>query len=365
MFLVPWFKWNEIKQLLQGLSTSLRHLTLNIRTTENVLNGQEWEEFLINFSCLRTFNVFFFSSYHADWTEILNGYRSTFWCKQKKWYFIGIGYILCSLSCYNSDLPLSNFRLPDHTAPNNDWFYSYSVINFDAHYLTETFVNYRQVPKRLFHGREMQLKGNFQHFYASSIIQLIAERVDLSCIRKFQSNDSILAERFLLVFQTEIPCLTELDIRITSDAKTFKRFPRFERIQRIQYSSELPTKCTRDFTRIFPNVEHLIINIQSHNQIFQLTHELIRLQSIHFHQYFECKSITRDELIKRTRFQNHSSTMNDSFSHLTCWISHSSTDCQLVEPSPISRYNRIRRCSECFLFILFCLVSNLFYFFLL
>lgn len=356
-------EWNEIRQLLQGLSASLKHLTLKIPARHNVLNGQQWEEFLIDFSGLRTFNVFFISSYNGSWTEILNGYRSPFWSKQKKWYFTGIGSILCSLSCYGSDLCLSDMRVPEHTAPTNDWFYSNSVVKFDAFYLTESSVNNCQVPEHQFHAQKIVLEGNFEPFDTSAMIQYIAARVDLSCIRRFESYNPTLTKKFLLALRTEMPCLTELNIVLPSDFMTFKRFPRFEHIRRVRCSPRLATKFTEDFIRIFPNVEHLSIHIQSNNQIFRLVEELTRLQSIHLRRHFDLKRVTHDELRKRTSSQNHLFTLHD-FNvrtreyktnpitwYLSGWLSRPSAGSQLTEHSSISRYNRIKRYLTCVLFI--------------
>lgn len=350
-FLVALFGWNEIKQFLQGLSTSLRHLTLRIPTKETVLHGHRWEEFLTNFSYLKTFNVRFFAPYHIDWTHILNEYRRPFWCEYKKWYFIRVYSALCSLSFYNSNFSFDNNHLPDHTAPNNDWFYSCPIIDFHTCDSTWFSGNDSQASKPLFQPREIHFKNVFNQCQISSLIEFFTQRVDLSCIRKFQSSDSIIVERILLVFQIQMSCLTELDVSFSSNVNVFKQFLQFERIQRIKCSSELLNKSTKDFIRMFPNLEHVIINVQSCNQIFQLIHELTRLQSIQFLRFFESKSITRQELIKRTCPKNHLFTINNSSLHLTCWINHSSTDSQLMEQRSISCYNRIKRCLQCCPFI--------------
>jgi hypothetical protein len=95
-------------------------------------------------------------------------------------------YALCSLSLYDGIIPFSDLRIPRHTAPNDDWFYSHPIIKFDGTQLTEALLNICQRSKHLFNGQELQLIRYFHGFYSTSFIQLLEDTVDLSCIKKLR-----------------------------------------------------------------------------------------------------------------------------------------------------------------------------------
>jgi hypothetical protein len=296
--------------------------------------------------------VKFYMWYNVNSEERLNRFRSPFWSEEKKWYFAITRSFLFSLSCYDGQMLLSNLRVPDHTAPDNDWFYSYPIIYFDSSQLTQTltFVNQWHDPEHLFNGQELQLTGNFDQSYASSLIQFIEKRVDLSCIKKLLYTDPLLMSIFLLTFKTQMSSLSELNISLAIDAKDLQRFPPFERIQRIECSSELSTALTKDFIRVFFNVEHLVIKIQSRHQIFCLINGLIHLQSVQFYCDSKFKSITRDELIKRTRLRYHSFTIKffsyGQHQRLNLWINQSPSS-QLIKQSSTNHNNRMSFFSCC------------------
>lgn len=342
------FHWNEIEQLLQGLSTHLKHLTLNIPTTTDVLDGHKWQRFLTNFLRLKTFNVKFhlLNNTNCNWEEIVDQFRSPFWSNEKKWYFIVMDYALCSLALYDGTIPFSDRHVPHHTAPNDDWFYSHPVIKFDGTQFIEALLNNCQRSKHLFNGQELQLIGHFRGFYSSSSIQLLEGTVDLSCIRKLRCiGHEVTSTFFLRLMKRLPPDLIELEICFTPCTKRLLKNSldlneSSVLIILLNYRLNRP----KNLSEFFPMLSILLLMLQSRHQIFQLIDELIHLESAEFLYNSFGKGITQNEFIQRTHLANHSFTSSINIhNRLSLWVNP-----QLIKTS-VTNYDKQKK----FLFALF------------
>ena len=111
---------------------------------------------------------------------------------------------------------------------------------------------------------------------------------------------------------------------------------------------------TKHFIQIFFNLEHLIVEIELPEQIFELINQLIKLKSARFsydsidHPNDKNFIINRYEIVKQTRLCDHSFTFkNDEISRqISFWINPSTSNKKTQQTS----INFYRRKTEIFVF---------------
>lgn len=262
------FNWKEIKELIGGYSACLKYLRLELEVTFDVLDGEKWENFLKKFLCLKIFHVKFSSHDIVDWNEILNRFRSQFWCEEKQWYFVA-DKSLRSISLDHGIrrmLPI-NREIPSHTAPNDDWFYSDSFLVFDTDEYTDNCLETSKHLQRLLNGEALYLTGQLETFSIELLITLLKNRVNLSEITTIYSFTSPVTIELLDKLKKEMPDLSKLTMRLSLNENNVTDLPRFDSIRQIDYRSQLPQQMTKHFIQIFFNLEHLIVEIELPEQI--------------------------------------------------------------------------------------------------
>jgi hypothetical protein len=361
------FQWNEISMFLQGFSAHLKHLTLNLPTAADVLDGETWERFLMDFQHLKKFDVQFSCRDIDNWKEILDRFRTPFWCEDKKWYF-AVSNCLYSTTCYMKirDICCKDFSMPYHTAPNDNWFYSNSIIYITINRNTDISVNTFKSLSRFYNSEQINFKGNFDECDLPLLISSIETIVDLSQMRHVSIDADENNMKLLIRLSERMPHLSKLNISVLKFDESLEQVPSFDKIQSINYSSLLWINVTDDFIRIFRNVNRLCIRVTSRHQIFRLINELIQLQSATVFHSDRIKIINRDDLIKRTRLRNHSFTIEHDVIQdehdvhiLMLWINHSTSSPLIKHSSTPSLTNQSstnsNHLTRFFLFIAFLL----------